>query len=73
MNDNAFPTSPHHLECLRLINDLHDLFLWAEKMGLKVGTDDESMAYAMDFNFWRHELGRILLLDPAAVSKAALG
>lgn len=73
MNDNAYPTSPHHMECLRLINDLHDLFLWAEKMGLKVGTDDESMAYAMDFNFWRQELGRILLLDATAVSKAALG
>ena len=73
MNDNAFPTSQHHLECLRLINDLHDLFLWAEKMGLKVSTDDQSMAYAMDFNFWRQELGRILLLDATAVSKAALG
>ena len=73
MNDNTYPTSPHHMESLRLINDLHDLFLWAEKMGLKVGTDDESMAYAMDFNFWRQELGRILLLDATAVSKVALG
>ena len=36
MNDNVYAEGPHHAECLRLLNDLHDLLVWAEAMGLKM-------------------------------------
>lgn len=57
MNDNVIPEGPHHAYCLGLINDLHDLFAWAEKMGLKINCDDEDITNAMDFAFWREHCG----------------
>ena len=63
MNDNVHPMSPHHAQCLRLLNDLHDLFDWAGKMGIEINSDDPSLTYAMDFEFWKGELAKVLLVD----------
>ena len=64
MNDNVNPMTPHHAQCLVLLNDLHDLFAWATKMGITINSDKEEFTYAMDFDFWRGELAKILLVDP---------
>lgn len=71
MNDNTHATSPHHAQCLVLLNDLHDLFAWAERMGIAINSNDPSLTYAMDFGFWRGELAKILLLDPRGAKVAA--
>jgi len=68
MNDNVNPMTPHHAQCLVLLNDLHDLFAWADKMGIAINSDDPSLNYAMDFNFWRGELAKVLLVDPCATA-----
>ena len=68
MNDNVNPMSPHHAQCLVLLNDLHDLFAWAGKMGIEINSDDPSLKYAMDFEFWKTELAKILLVDPYATA-----
>lgn len=68
MNDNVHPMSPHHAQCLVLLNDLHDLFAWAGKMGIAINSDDPSLNYAMDFEFWKTELAKILLVDPYAAA-----
>jgi hypothetical protein len=60
MNDNISADSPHHAQCLSLLNDLHDLLTWAEAMGLSVQTENESFKFAMDFSFWRGELAAVL-------------
>lgn len=70
MNDNTFASSPHHAQCLVLLNDLHDLFAWAGKMGITINSDDPSLNYAMDFDFWKTELAKILLVDPKIVKVA---
>ena len=62
MNDNVYAEGPHHAECLRLLNDLHDLLVWAEAMGLKVETENESFKFAMEFPFWRGEIANVLKL-----------
>ena len=64
MNDNVTPEGPHHAYCLGLLNDLHDLFAWAEKMGLKINSDDPAFTHAMDFGFWREHCGIALGLQP---------
>lgn len=64
MNDNVNAMTPHHAQCLVLLNDLHDLFAWAERMGITINSDKEEFTYAMDFSFWRGELAKILLVDP---------
>lgn len=53
MNDNLTPEGPHHAYCLGLLNDLHDLFAWAERMGIEINSDDPSIKNAMEFRFWR--------------------
>ncbi len=68
MNDNVTANSPHHAECLRLLNDLHDLLTWAEAMGLEVNTQDPSFKRAMEFSFWRGEIGNVLGLYPRRAS-----
>ena len=59
-NDNVTPTNMHHAECLRLIQDLHDLLRCAEKRkAIPIGvTDDDSFAY--DWKYWADECGAIL-------------
>lgn len=71
MNDNAFPMSPHHAECLRLLNDLHDLLDWADRSGIRVAHDEFDPSYALDFNFWRGELAKVLLIDPTLSRRSA--
>lgn len=73
MNDNAHPTSPHHVECLRILNDLHDLLDWAERNGIKVDHQDERVTYAMDFSFWKSEIAKVLLIDGVAGKNIAAG
>lgn len=63
MNDNVPATNDHHAECLRLLNDLHDLLVWAEAMGLEVATNNPGFARAMEFPFWRREIGKVLCVD----------
>jgi hypothetical protein len=60
VNDNIHAQNPHHAECLRLLNDLHDLFTWAEAMGIQINSENNSFKYAMDFSFWRGEIGEVL-------------
>jgi len=60
VNDNIHADSPHHAECLRLLNDLHDLLVWAEAMGIQINSENNSFKYAMDFSFWRGEIGEVL-------------
>ena len=59
-NDNMTPETPHHAECLRLIQDLHDLFRCAEKAGHKIvgATDDTNFAY--DWKFWADQCAAVL-------------
>lgn len=66
MNDNVPPSSPHHVECLRILNDLHDLLDWAERNGIKVAHEDERVTYAMDFGFWKSEIAAVLHVSPVA-------
>lgn len=68
MNDNVYAEGPHHAECLRLLNDLHDLLVWAEAMGITINSDKESFKYAMDFAYWRQEIGNILAVSPVKIS-----
>lgn len=63
MNDNVTPEGPHHAYCLGLLNDLHDLFAWAERMGIKINSDDADLQNAMDFGFWREHCGIALGLN----------
>lgn len=63
MNDNVPASSAHHAQCIRLLNDLHDLFHWAHGMGLKIDSDDPSDHYALDFDFWRQELAATLNIN----------
>lgn len=60
MNDNVHAEGLHHAQCLRLLNDLHDLLTWAEAMGLSVQTENESFRYAMDFPFWREQIADVI-------------
>jgi hypothetical protein len=60
MNDNVYAEGPHHTECLRLLNDLHDLLVWAEAMGIQINSNNESFRYAMDFPFWREQIADVL-------------
>jgi hypothetical protein len=62
MNDNIEATSAHHAHCLRLLNDLHDLFSWASAHGLTVASDDPDIRHALDFDFWRGQTAEILLV-----------
>jgi len=59
-NDNLTPDSAHHAQCLRLIQDLHDLLAVAARHKLKLEDSTESLDYAFDWNFWSSECARVL-------------
>lgn len=59
-NDNLTPDSEHHAECLRLIQDLHDLLVVADRHNLRLEDSTESLDYAFDWNFWSNECAKIL-------------
>lgn len=65
MNDNTVADSHHHAECLRLLNDLHDLFRWADGRKIQVASDIEGVEYALEWRFWADECGKVLGLMPA--------
>jgi len=61
-NDNLTPDSQHHAECLRLIQDLHDLLVVAERNKLKLENSTESLDYAFDWAYWSEECAKVLTI-----------
>ena len=59
-NDNVEPQSQHHFECLRLIQDLHDLLRCAEKRGAILVDASADAEYAYDWKYWADECATVL-------------
>ncbi len=59
-NDNLTAETPHHAECLRLIQDLHDLFRCAEKAGYTFANATEDTKFAYDWKYWADECAGVL-------------
>lgn len=59
-NDNVEPQSHHHFECLRLIQDLHDLLRCAEKRGAILVDAGKDAEYAYDWKYWADECADLL-------------
>jgi hypothetical protein len=64
-NDNITAETPHHAECLRLIQDLHDILRLADSAGLRIDTTSDDLRYAYDFRFWADECAKVLGTFPA--------
>lgn len=59
-NDNVIAESKHHAECLRLIQDLHDLLRCAEKVNLRFEDTSENIEFAYDWKYWADECADVL-------------
>jgi hypothetical protein len=59
-NDNLTPDSHNHFECLRLIQDLHDLLRCAEKRGAIIVDAGKDVEYAYDWKYWADECASVL-------------
>jgi ribonuclease HI len=59
-NDNIHADTQHHAECLRLINDLHDLLRLAESSQIELNTDSEVIRDAFEWKFWADQCADVL-------------
>ena len=59
-NDNIHAETKHHAECLRLINDLHDLLRLAEAEKIELAVDSPVMRDAFEWKFWADQCADIL-------------
>ena len=59
-NDNITPDTPNHAQCLRLIQDLHDLLRCAEKADMRFVNSNECIEFAYDWKFWADECANVL-------------
>lgn len=59
-NDNLTAETPHHAECLRLIQDLHDILRLAQRSGLEINTQSDDLRFAYDWKFWADECAKVL-------------
>jgi len=55
----------HHEECLRLINDLHDLLRLAESSQVGSLTDSAEMRDAFEWKFWADQCADVLQIRVA--------
>jgi len=60
MSDKVHQDISHHDECLRLINDLHDLLRLAESSQFDFNTGSTEIRDAFEWKFWADQCADVL-------------